>query len=142
MPISFTPELGSEILEKIHQKRWKVIYEYRNHGNPNDFQPIEEIFDQEADILEAGPRYHVYPAGIPFGIFIKGVVDETLQVPRVTIGGESRILYGFGIRDDHCYFVTNLTIDVRSADRGPKEYQFMLDALDTLEEFSLDNRPE
>jgi hypothetical protein len=33
--------------------------------------------------------------------------------------------------------VTNTEVSVRTADRDPKDYQFMLDALDTLEAFNL-----
>lgn len=141
MATLFTPELGTRILQKIHSKNWKVIYEHRNYGKPENFQPIEEIFGQVADTLDYKPRYHVYPASIPFETFINGVINETLQVPRVTINGESRIVFGFGIREDHCFFVTNTTIDMQSADRETKDYQFMLDALDTLEEFNLENTP-
>lgn len=136
MPIFYSKELSKQILEKIEQKNWKVVYEYRNHGNPNDFQPIEEVFNQVAESLNTEARYHLYPAGIDFDLFIKGVIAETLQVPRVTINGESRIVYGFGLRDDHCYFVTNTEVSVRTADRDPKDYEFLLDALDTLETFS------
>ena len=137
MPIRFTPELGAEILEMIHSRNWKVVYENRNHGNPDDFQPIEEIFEQEVSELFDGPRYHIYPAQISFDVFIGGVVRDTLQMPRVIVDDESRLVFGFGIRDDHCFFVTNLGIEMRTADRGQKSYEFMLEALDTLQSFSL-----
>ena len=137
----FTAELGAEMHQKILDKNWKVIYEYRNHGKEGEFQSIEEIFKQVADTITTDVRYRVYPAKIPFETFISGVINDTIQLPRVMIDGESRILFGFGIREDHCYFVTNSSIQMQSADRQSKDFQFMLDALDTLEEFSIDNRP-
>ena len=113
------------------------MYEYRNHGNSGEFQPIEEVFGQVVDSLKDGPRYHIYPAEIPFDVFINGVINDTLQIPSVTINGESRLVFGFGIRDDHCYFITNIDVQMRTADREPKSYEYMLDALDTLDEFTL-----
>jgi hypothetical protein len=142
MSIRFTPELGAELLEKIQSKRWKVVYEDRNHGDLDQFQPIEEIFKQVAETLSNEPRYRIYPATIPFEAFINGVINETLQVPRVTIKDESRIVFGFGIRDDHCCFVTNTKVDIKTADRDPKDYQYMLDAFGSLETFSIENRPQ
>jgi hypothetical protein len=137
MPTNFTPALGTDILQKITSRKWKVVYEYRNHCNPDDFQPIEDVFAQEVESLKEGPRYHIYPAEIPFEIFINGVINETLQIPRVIIGGKYRLVFGFGIRGDHCYFVTNIDTQMRTADREPKSYNYMLDALDTLDEFCL-----
>lgn len=141
MSIRFTPELSTELLHKIQSKNWKVVYEYRNHYSTQDFQPIEEIFQQVAETLKCGPRYHIYPASIPFETFINGIIRETLQVPQVTIDGELRIVFGFGIRDDYCYFVTNSAVEIKSADRTRKDYKFMLDALGTLEKFNLDDCP-
>ena len=79
MSIRFNPELGTELLHKIHSKNWKVVYEHRNHDTTQDFQPIEEIFRQVAETLECGPRYHIYPASIPFETFINGIIKETLN---------------------------------------------------------------
>ena len=137
MSIRFTPELGAELLDKIQSRNWKVVYEIRNYGKAVDFQPIEEIFNQVAETLSIEPRYHIYPASISYDTFIDGVIKETLQVPCVNIDDQMRIVFGFGIRDDHCYFVTNSFVEIRSADRSPRSYQYMLDALDTLETFSI-----
>ena len=135
MTTLFTPDVGTRMLQLIHKKNWKVCYEWRNWGNPDAHQSMEEIFAQVATSLENGPRYHVYPGTLEFNEFMKGAIEARIQLPRVTIAGEKRILFGFGIRDDHCFFVTNDQVQIASADREPKDYDFVLAALETLESF-------
>jgi hypothetical protein len=132
----FTPELGQEILALIQSRNWKVSYEFRHNGNPDLFQSMDTVFDQVAEVLELVPRYHIFPASLDYETFIQGVIADTLQVPRVTIDGESRIVFGFGLREDHCFFVTNTIVHIPSADREPKPYTYMLEALQTLETFT------
>ena len=135
METSFTVEIGAKALRLIQAANWRVHFEHRHHGDATKFQSLEDIFNQVAEDLKIGPRYHVFPAPLDFDAFIRGVTLGTLQLPRVTIGGQSRILFGFGMRGDHCYFVTNDTPHAPSADREPKNYEYMLDALETLEPF-------
>ena len=135
MPRIFTPELGEKILRLVGEKNWKVCYEYRNFGSPGDYQSLEDVFGQLARSLKIGPRYHVFPGPISFEYFSKGLVSETLQTPMVTIAGAQRIVFGFGLREDYCFFVTNTRKHGPSADREPKEYEYMLEALETLEAY-------
>ena len=135
MATHFTDEIGDQVLELIHQKNWKVCYEFRHEGDKDKFQTFEEVYHQVAERLEIGPRCHVFPAPLNFDAFIQGLTLDALQIPKVTIQGESRVLFGFGLREDHCFLVTNSTPHAPSADREPKDYEYMLDALETLEEF-------
>ncbi|PCJ59078.1 MAG: hypothetical protein COA73_09350 [Candidatus Hydrogenedentota bacterium] len=132
----YTKELGEQILKLIHDKNWKVSYEFRHNGNPDLFQPMDVVYGQVAEVLELVPRYHIFPASLDYDTFIQAVIADTIQIPRVTINGESRIVFGFGLREDHCYFVTNTIVYIPSADREAKPYPFMLEALETLETFT------
>jgi len=123
------------MLHLIQSKNWKVCYEWRKADESGEYQSMEEIFHQVADSLENGPRYYVFPQPVSFDEFMEGAIKESIQLPRVKIAGEFRYLFGFGIRDDECFFVTNSDVHLRSADREPKEYDFVLAALETLEEF-------
>ncbi len=136
MPTPFSYEIGAEILRLVEQKKWKICYEFRNFGDPDGFQSMEEVFEQRATVLEIGPRYHIFPGAMPFDRFSMLIAMENIAMPRVTIADENRYLFGFGLRDDYCYFVTNSSTYGPTADREPKEYDFMLDGLKTLEEYS------
>ena len=133
--MQFTIELGETIRGLIYQKNWKVCYEWRNHGDDSKYQSIEEVFSQESNSLEIGPRYYVLPGPLTFDEFSLAFVKQQLQIPIVLIEGEKRFLFGFGLRQDDCFFVTNDTMHGPTADREPKSYEFMLEALHELEYF-------
>jgi hypothetical protein len=135
----FTPEIGQYMLGLFYKKNWNICYEWRNRGNPDAHQSIEEIYGQVATTLINGPRYYVFPAPLNYEQFELESVSGDLQVPVVTIEGERRILIGMGIREDHCHFVTNSHRNIATADREPKDYDFVLAALETLEEFTIDH---
>lgn len=140
MATPFTPELGDRILELIRRKNWKVCYEFRHHGDPARQQSMEVAYSQVAKTLSFVPRYHVFPGPLLFDEFSVALAEERLQLPKVTVANKKRILFGFGIREDSCFFVTNTVNHAPSADRVPKDYEFVVAALETLEEFI--DRPE
>jgi hypothetical protein len=137
MPMLFTPELGDTILGLILSKRWMVCYEFRYNGDPSKQQSMDQVYEQVAETLDIVPRYHLFPKGMPFQAFIMGLSSGKIDPPHVTIDGERRIFFGFGLREDHCFFVTHPTMDPPAADRAPKPYEFMLDSLQTLEPFTV-----
>lgn len=135
MPIRFTQELGNSFLKLIEEKNWKVCYEFRHHGDISKRQTMEDVFGQVAETLEIGPRYHLFPGPLGFNAFTMALAMERVEPAQVTIAGERRIVFGFGLREDHCFFVTHPTMDSPAADRQPKDYEYMRDALETLEPF-------
>ena len=110
-----------------------MCYEFRHHGELDKHQSMENVFNQVAEALEIGPRYHLFPGLLSFDEFSIAFAMEQIEPARVTIAGERRIVFGFGLREDHCYFVTHTSMDSPRADRQPKDYEYMLDALRTLE---------
>lgn len=135
MSSKFTKQMGEKILDLVLRKDWKVCYEYRRHGEGTEYQSLEEVYAQEAETLDIGPRYHVFPGPLSFDKYSRLLILDRIQIPMVTIEGERRVLFGFGLREDDCFFVTNTDTHAPSADRIPKTYEFVLEALETLEPF-------